>query len=87
MCSPEPVAGATVVNMPVDCPNESGECATNGCDNHESSIWYGKKGNKYCKHCYDTGPKKQKLSSAQKEVQAAVVGDVLVKIIKILGKR
>ena len=41
------------------------------------------------KHCYDTirGPKKQKLSSAQKEVQAAMAGDTLVKIIKVLGKR
>jgi hypothetical protein len=42
------VAGATVVNMPVECPNKSGECATDDCDNNESPAWYGKKGNEYC---------------------------------------
>ena len=89
LCAVSQTLPPVVVNMPVECPNESGECATDDCDNNESPAWYGKKGKKYCKHCYDTirGPKKQKLSSAQKEVQAAMVGDTLVKIIKVLGKR
>ena len=90
LCAVSQTLPPVVVNMPVECPNESGECATDDCENNESPVWYGKKGNKYCKHCYDTirGPKKQKLSSAQKEVQAAMAGDTLVKIInKVLGKR
>ena len=89
LCAVSQTLPPVVVNMPVECPNESGECATDDCENNESPVWYGKKGNKYCKHCYDTirGPKKQKLSSAQKEVQAAMAGDTLVKIIKGLGKR
>ena len=36
--------------MPQQCPNDSGECDTRGCEATESSIWYGKKGAKYCKH-------------------------------------
>ena len=89
LCAVSQTLPPVVVNMPVECPNESGECATDDCENNESPAWYGKKGNKYCKHCYDTirGPKKQKLSSAQKEVQAAMAGATLVKIIKVLGKR
>ena len=37
----------------VACPNPSGECATAGCTANESAIWYGKRGSKYCKPCYE----------------------------------
>ena len=66
--------------MPIMCPNESGFCATEDCENTKSSIWYGKKGSKTCKHCYDTitKKKKQKLTAAQQEVEHALAGDTLV---------
>ena len=75
--------------MPIMCPNESGFCATEDCENTKSSIWYGKKGSKTCKHCYDTitKKKKQKLTAAQQEVEHALAGDTLVEIIEIYGKR
>ena len=75
--------------MVITCENESGECATQVCGNKESSAWYGKKGAKYCKHCYDTihSKKKQKLSAAQQEVEHALAGDTLVEIIEIYAKR
>ena len=78
-----------MVKPPVPCPNESGECCVEGCDNEESSLWYGKKGAKICKHCYDTkvGPKKRARTgcSPMAEMQQAPeqAGDTLVKIIKI----
>ena len=77
--------------MPQPCPNDSGECDTRGCDATESSIWYGKKGAKYCKHCYDTalGPKKRKGTAGMQAVLAApeTAGDTLLRIIKICGVR
>ena len=45
------------------CPNASGQCSTPTCSATEASIWYGKKGNKYCKGCYD---KKSKEGAAGK---------------------
>jgi len=30
-----------------------------GCETKESSLWYGKKGSKYCKACYDAKGKKK----------------------------
>ena len=48
---------------PVTCPNASGQCSTPTCSATEASIWYGKKGNKYCKGCYD---KKSKEGAAGK---------------------
>ena len=63
-----------MVKQAQPCPNESGECWVEGCDNTESSIWYGKKVNeKYCKHCYDTkfSPKKRKGSPTAEMQQQA----------------
>ena len=77
---------------PQECPNESGECSVDGCTVEVSPIWYGKKGSKYCKHCYDTalGPKKRsRLSPVEMQAMQAVeqAGDTLVEIIKICGIR
>ena len=84
------LAGEVMVKQPEPCPNESGECIVEGCDRELSTLWYGKKGAKYCKHCYDTalGPKKRK-GSPTAEMQQAVeqAGDTLIKIIKICGTR
>lgn len=42
------------------CPNESGVCSSLGCDYKSSVIWYGKKGDKYCKKCYESKGKANK---------------------------
>ena len=55
-CSQESMPGGA-------CPNASGQCSTPTCSATEASIWYGKKGNKYCKGCYD---KKSKEGAAGK---------------------
>ena len=47
------------------CPNDSGECSSEGCEAPESSIWYGKRGAKFCKHCYDTGAQGNKRRKAE----------------------
>ena len=78
--------------MPLlQCPNDSGDCCVESCSSVLSPIWYGKKGAKYCKHCYDTalGPKKRKGISPAAEMQQALeqASDTLVKIIKICGIR
>ena len=48
---PIPLAGE-VLMAPQPCPNESGECCVEGCDNEQSPAWYGKVGAKYCRSCY-----------------------------------
>ena len=75
--------------MPQACPNESGECSTKDCNATEAAAWYGKKGSKYCKHCYDTalGPKKRGRPTPTAEQELEQAGDTLVEIIKICGIR
>ena len=77
--------------MPTTCPNDSGLCVTEGCEAYESSLWYGKKGYKKCKHCYDTESKESKKRKLNSGEQAAATveqaGDTLVKIIEICGAR
>lgn len=75
--------------MPQECTNESGECSTKDCGATTSSIWYGKKGDKFCKHCYDTvrGPKKRGRSPTAEQQALEQAGDTLVEIIKICGIR
>lgn len=71
------------------CPNASGECVTPGCSSDQSTIWYGKKGSKYCKHCYDTIPNKKKRTRSvlEEEEEENPAGDVLVEIKSIYGLR
>ena len=71
------------------CPNASGECVTDDCEATDSTIWYGKKGAKYCKHCYDTIHKKKKRTRlvVEEEEEDNLAGDLLVEIISIYGAR
>ena len=78
------------------CPNESGECAMDGCDHKESHCWYllyGKRGDpKMCKPCYEKGQshlRKESGKRAREEDEEgagiSLVGDTLVEIVKIYG--
>jgi len=41
----------------VDPTTPGGVCSNDGCEVKTSSLWYGKKGSKQCKRCYDNGKK------------------------------
>ena len=48
--------------MIYQCTNMSGHCVAPECVNTESSLWYGKKGSKKCKKCYDRAKLSNKRS-------------------------
>ena len=78
---------------PEPCPNESGECSppawVTSCEATEASLWYGKRGAKYCKGCYDKRPNKKRVFQAlpAEPMDQEVAGDELVRIVKICGTR
>ena len=77
----------------VPCPNALGECSSEGCEAEESSIWYGKKGSKFCKHCYDTGVQGNKKRKGECGSPRAVLpeqqsaGDIPLEILRVCGVR
>ena len=73
------------------CPNDSGECSSEGCDALESFIWYGKRGAKFCKHCYDVGAQGNKRrkpeSISPRAVPPESAGDIPLQILRVCGVR
>ena len=61
------------------CPNPNGQCFLNitaKCTGTASKIWYGKKGSKYCKACYNG--KQDKGSSSADSPSSTITGKRLL---------
>ena len=67
----------------VPCPNESGECSFN-CGAVSSHIWYGKKGAKLCKRCYEKKNKGGKRSREDNTDDLIEMDDMLCTEVKFI---
>ena len=81
------------------CPNESGECAREGCDKKEDHVWYrlnGQKGdNVKCKGCYlkdknlkdKASPGGGRSAAALEDFEDGSAGDECVTVLAVYGSR
>ena len=81
-----------------DCPNESGECATEGCQKKKDHQWAPFNGDKeslekICKRCYDASLRKAHKGTKRACLDAEAApeekspGDTVLKILTIYQKR